>query len=110
MDIARPVSNLIREYSFTLNVELEMTFKNLKKALSSAPVLAILKMGSPFTVTADASRFAVGAALDGRGHPEAFLSQRLADVENHWHTGDQELLAFLIAPQKWDVHLRGFTF
>lgn len=27
-----------------------------------------------------------------------------------WHTGDQELLKFLISLQKWDVYLQGAVF
>lgn len=109
-DIARPISDLVRKHRFKWNEEQRIAFEELKKALVTAPVLAIPKIGSPFTVTTDASKFAVGATLEQEGHPVAFLSHRLTEAENNWHTGDQELLAFLIALQKWDVYLRGVSF
>ncbi|CDF41288.1 unnamed protein product [Chondrus crispus] len=35
------------------------------------------------------------------GHPVAFLSHRLSNTETNWDTGDQELLAFIIAFREW---------
>lgn len=67
-DIARPISDLVRKYRFKWCEEQDIAFKNLKEALASAPVLAILKIGSPFTITTDASKFAVGATLKQEGH------------------------------------------
>lgn len=108
-DIARPVSDFIREHSFKWKVQQEMAFKNLKKSFISDPILAIPKRGSLFTATTDASKFAVGATLEKEGHWQAFLIHRLTDAENYWHTEDQELLTFLIALQTWEVYLRAFT-
>lgn len=108
--IARPISDLIRYHKFKWEKEQKDAFEQLKGALLSAPVLALPKIGKPFVLTTDASRYAVGVTLEQEGHPVAYMSHRLSDAETNWHTGDQELLAFLIALQKWDVYLRGVTF
>lgn len=109
-DIARPISDLIRSHRFRWEEDQQSAFQNLKQALTSRPVLSLPKIGLPFRVTTDASKFAVGATLEQEGHPVAYLSHRLSDAETKWHTGDQELLAFLIALQKWDVYLKGVQF
>lgn len=108
--IAKPISDLIRGKRFEWGLEQAEAFKELKQALMEAPTLALPRIGVPFTVTTDASKFAVGATLEQDGHPVAFISHRLKDAEMNWHTGDQELLAFLISLQKWDVYLRGNSF
>lgn len=108
--VARPISDLVRQNSFAWEDDQRAAFHNLKQALVSAPVLALPRIGIPFTVTTDASKFAVGATLEQEGRPVAYLSHRLTDAEMNWHTGDQELLAFLISLQKWDVYLRGASF
>ena len=52
------------------------------------------------------------STLSQDGHPVAFLSHRLTEAEERWDTGDQELLAFMIALREWRVYLYGrpFTF
>lgn len=58
----------------------------------------------------DASKYAVGAALQQDGHPVSFMSHRPSEAENNWDTGDQELLGFIVALREWDVYLRGRKF
>lgn len=85
-------------------------FHNPKDALVSAPVLALPRIGVPFTVTTDASKLAVGATLEQDGRLVEYLSHQLPDAERNWHTRDQKALAFLISVRKWDVYLRGVPF
>lgn len=47
----------------------------------SAPVLTLLRSGVRFTVTTDASNFAVGAPLGQEGRPVAYLSHRQTDTK-----------------------------
>lgn len=108
--IIQPVADLVRKNSFRWGNEQEDAFVNLKTALTSAPVLAHPQWSKKFTVSTDASKYAVGAALEQDGHPVAFLSHRLSNAESKWDTGDQELLAFMIALREWDVYLRGRHF
>lgn len=100
----------MRKHQFKWEAEQKSACINLKQALLTAPVLTIPRMDEKSLVTTDASKYAVGATLEQRGHPVAYLSHRLSDVEMWWYTGDQVLLAFLISMQKGDVYLRGAVF
>lgn len=108
--IVRPIQDLVRQKRFQWEDEQANAFRVLKKALTSAPVLAHPSADETFVVSTDASKYAVGAMLEQRGHPVAFLSHRLSKEETNWDTGDQELLAFIIALDKWSVYLRGRRF
>ena len=88
----------------------ETSFKLLKKRLTTAPALTHADPNKILEVTTDASRYAVGATLSQDVHLVSFLSHRLSDTEERWDTGDQELLAFIIALKQWDVYLKGRPF
>ena len=108
----RPVSDLVRKHCFEWNKEQADDFDALKEALTTAPVLAHPSSEKEFVVSTDASKHAIGATLEQDGKSIAYLSHRLSDAEMNWATGDQELLAFMIALRVWDIYLRGrkFTF
>lgn len=108
--IIRPISDIIRKNSFIWDTDQENSFSKLKEALTSAPVLCHASAEKTFIVSTDASKYAVGASLEQNGHPIAYLSHRLSDPETRWDTGDQELLAFMIALREWSVYLRGRKF
>jgi len=61
-----------------------VAFKNLKTAVTTAPVLMSPQDLEPFRVEADSSDFAIGAVLsqqsmtDGKWHPIAFYSKSLS--------------------------------
>ena len=86
-------------------------FDALKAALTSSPVLKNPEFGKPFTVTTDASEFAVGAVLsqhtpDGE-RPVAFLSQTLNETQRRWPTHDRELHAIVVALRRWRHYVDG---
>ena len=110
--ILQPISDIVRKHKFEWTEEQESSFVQLKTALTTAPVLAHPASDKEFVISTDASKYAVGATLEQDGRPVAYLSHRLSDAERNWDTGDQELLAFMIALRHWDIYLRGrkFTF
>lgn len=59
-----------------------------------------------FSVSTDASKYAVESTLEQERHPVAFLSHRLSDTEIRWDTGDQELSSFSLALREWNVYLK----
>ena len=111
-NIVQPITDLIRTKNlpFTWGPSQQLAMERLKEALTSAPTLAHPSSKKMFTVSTDASMYAVGATLEQDGHPVAYLSNRLSETESRWDTGDQELLAFMIALREWDVYLRGRPF
>lgn len=108
--LVQPISDLVRTKTFVWNESQSAAFSKMKKALTSAPVLAHPSADKPFVVSTDASKFAIGATLEQDGRPVAYLSHRLTKAEARWDTGDQELLAFMIALREWSVYLRGCKF
>ena len=67
-----------------------------------------------FKIVTDASNYGIGAALlqmdNGKERPIAFYSKHLTAAEMKWSTRDKEMLAFVVATQKWDYYVRGRHF
>ncbi|KAK4397716.1 hypothetical protein Sango_1247100 [Sesamum angolense] len=56
------------------------------------PVLGLLDMSKPFVVETDASDFVLGGVLMQDGHPVAFESKKLKDIERCYSVHEKELL------------------
>jgi hypothetical protein len=56
---------------------IEASFQALKKALISAPVLALLGFSLPFIIEIDASVKGIGPVLQQNGHLIAYVSKAL---------------------------------
>ena len=115
-NMAAPMNNLTKDsVNFEWTVECENSFKNLKRALMTAPVLAFPRTGTEFIVTVDASNTAVGGELsqyqpDGTIHPVAYFSNALKDAQKNWSPYAQEAFALVMATRHWDTYLRGNKF
>jgi hypothetical protein len=99
---------------FAWGTEQEAAFKALKKAVASAPCLALPDESKPFVLHCDASGYATGAVLmqqysDGM-RPIAFLSKKMSDAETRYPVHEQELLAILNALKAWRHYLGGRHF
>jgi hypothetical protein len=113
--IASPLSELLqKDKPFQWKNEQQLAFEQLKKAVSSAPVLAIPDESLPYVVTTDASGFAVGATISqdhGQGlQPIAFMSKKMLPAERSYPTHEQELLAVICALKEWRHYLHGQKF
>lgn len=80
------------------------------QVLYKAPVLSHISALKMFIVSADASKYIVGANLEQQRHPVAYLCYRLSDIETKWDRRYEELLNFMITLREWDVYLRGRPF
>jgi hypothetical protein len=90
----------------------KLAFVELKKALTTAPVLLMPDQSKPYVVETDASDYAVGAVLLQRGdydklHPVAFESCKLNSSQRKYLAQERELLAILHAWRKWSIYLHG---
>jgi hypothetical protein len=84
----------------------ETAFQVLKQALISAPVLALLDFGLPFTVDTDACDIGIGAVLSQKGHPLAYVSRALGPRNQGLSVYEKEYLAILLAVQQWRPYLQ----
>ena len=73
--------------------------------MMSSPVLALPNFEEEFIIETDASGFGVGAVLQQNGHPIAFLSKTLATKHQSLSAYEKELLAVVLALQKWRGYL-----
>lgn len=63
-----------------------------------------------FVVEIDVSHTRIGAVLMQEGHPIAYLSKALSSKHLGLSTYEKELLAVLMATQKWRTYLLGQKF
>ncbi|KAL0395157.1 UNVERIFIED_CONTAM: Enzymatic polyprotein [Sesamum latifolium] len=73
-------------------------------------VLALPDMSKPFVVETDASNFELGGILMQDGHPVAFKSRKLKDVERRYSVHEKELLAAVHCLRLWRHYLLGSPF
>jgi reverse transcriptase-like protein len=113
--IAAPLTDLThKDTPFTWTTTTQEAFEQLKHRMATTPVLCIPDPALPFTVTTDASDFAVGAVLSqdqGNGaQPVAFTSRKMNEHERNYATHEKETLAVMHALKKWRVYLEGRHF
>ena len=112
--ITAPLSALTGNVPFQWEAKEKRAFEDLKKALTTAPVLATPDYSRPFLVRCDASMHAIGQVLSqGEGKAErvvAYESRKLNPAESRYPTHDQELLSVVHALKKWRHYLHGKRF
>ena len=108
--IAKPLTDLTKKNGFLWNEEAQSAFEKLKLALTTVPVLQLPNFLEPFTVECDTSSAGVGAILLQSEHPIAFFSKGFSFSNRLKSTYDRELLALVLALQKWRHYLMGRQF
>ena len=76
------------------------SFEQVKLALSKLVALTIPRNDRPFTLSTDASDYAVGGCLEQNGRPIAYFSRKLTKCEQRYSTIDKELLAIYLSVKK----------
>ena len=100
-----------KEEGFLLTSQASTAFKRLKKAFTTAPVLAQFDPDCQTVVEIDASGWVTAAMLSQYGnddvlHPCAFYSRKMLPVECNYKIYDKEMLAIIRALEEWDAELR----
>ena len=110
--ISKPLTHLLKKnVPFVWTAETSQAFNTLKKALVSAPVLALPDFNKSFTLETDASEMGIGAVLAQEGHPVAYVSKVLGPRTQGLSTYEKECLAIMMAVDHWRPYLqyREFT-
>ncbi|TYK23012.1 Transposon Tf2-6 polyprotein [Cucumis melo var. makuwa] len=85
-------------------------FESLKRAMISVPVLALLDFSLPFTIETDALGTGLGAVLSQNNGPIAYFSQKLSPQAQAKSIYERELMAVVMAVQKWRHYVLGRKF
>ncbi|WVZ51318.1 LOW QUALITY PROTEIN: hypothetical protein U9M48_002472 [Paspalum notatum var. saurae] len=106
--IAKPMTALLeKNIKFQWTSACQKAFEELKKRLTTAPVLTFPDMHKPFSVYCDASRLGLGCVLMQEGKVIAYASRQLRDHEKNYPTHDLELAAVVHALKVWRHYLFG---
>jgi hypothetical protein len=106
--IASSLTKLTRkEVRFNWSKECEESFQELKRRLTSAPVLVLPSGTEGFMVYSDASRRGLGCVLMQHGKVIAYASRQLKPHEVNYPVHDLELAAVVFALRVWRHYLYG---
>ena len=109
---ARPLTNLLaKDVKFEFTSECVHSFEDLKRELTSAPIMKSPDWIQPFELMCDASDYPIGAVLgqriDKRPHVIYYASKTLNDAQLNYSTTEKELLAVVFALEKFRSYLIG---
>jgi hypothetical protein len=106
--IAKPITELLKKGNkYVWSDACDEAFGNLKKLLTTLPVLAQPDIAKPFDVYYDASGTGLGGVLMQEGRVISYSSWQLRLHEEHYPTHDLELAAVVIALRIWWHYLLG---
>ncbi|CAN6718909.1 unnamed protein product [Malus baccata var. baccata] len=110
--IAQPLCRLLqKEVAFEFDDACSTAFKQLKEALTSAPIITPPDLSLLFELMCDASDYAIGAVLGQRKNKQPhviyYASRTLNDAQLNYSTTEKELLAVVFALDKFRSYLLG---
>ncbi|XP_031120625.1 uncharacterized protein LOC116023756 [Ipomoea triloba] len=108
--IARPLTNLLKKTTkYNWSEECEQAFQELKKRLTTAPVLTLPVGTEGYELYTDASHKGLGCVLMQNGRVIAYASRQLKSHEVNYPTHDLELAAVVFALKIWRHYLYGIS-
>jgi hypothetical protein len=108
--IAAPLTTLRTQEGFMWSDAVTTAFAALKKAVSSALILAMPYFSKQFIVECDASSHGFGVVLVQDGHPVAFYSRPVAPRHSTLAAYERKLIGLVQAVRHWRRYLWGRHF
>jgi hypothetical protein len=134
--IAKPMTDMLKgrrngrfHGPFVLSAVMRQSFRQLKTAFTSAPVLIHFNPAKPIRLETDASDYAIAGVTSqqakgvqeateglsnrtergakGYWHPVAFWSRSMSPAERNYTVGAQEMLAIVMSCRHWQHYLEG---
>jgi hypothetical protein len=104
--IAKPLTRLLTKKGFCWNDAAQQAFDMLKRAMVNTPVLALHDFDRPFAIETDACDTGIGAVLTQDSHPIAYFSKALGVRNQKLSTYEKEVLAVMMAVDRWRAYLQ----
>jgi hypothetical protein len=102
----KPITELLKKGNkYVWSDACDEAFKNLKKLLTTSPMLAQPDTDTPFDVYCDAFGTGLGGVLMQVGRERSYSSRQLRCHEEHYPTHDLELAAVVMALRTWCHYL-----
>ena len=109
--LAAPMTRLTwKEVKFDWDDRCEEAFQELKRRLTSAPILIVPDRGQGYTMYCDALKAGLGCVLMQFGRVVAYGSRQLKNHEQNYPTHDMELAAIVFALNILRYYLYGEQF
>lgn len=108
--ICKLLTDLLKKGAFGWNKQAQNVFELLKQAMSQTPVLVAPDFSLEFIVESDACMYGAGAVLMQAGRPIAFYSKAFSTRNMGLSIYEKELLAVVLAVNKWRGYLMGRPF
>jgi hypothetical protein len=106
--IAKPMTKLLeKNKAFEWTKECQASFEELKKWLTSSPVLVLPDPTKKFDIYCDASHQGLGCVLMQEGQVVCYASRQLRKHEENYPTHDLEIVAVVHALKIWRHYLIG---
>jgi len=106
-----PLTQLTRkDQPFSWTDECEVCFEDMKRRLTTAPILAIPDIAKMFEVYYDASYQGLGCVFMQKKRLVAYASRKLKVHEKNYPTHDLELAAVVFTLKTWRHYLYGSQF
>jgi hypothetical protein len=102
--IAKPMTKLLeKNKAFEWTAECQASFEELRKSLTSAPVLVLADLTKKFNIYCDTSHRGFGCVLMQKGQVVCYASRQLRKHEENYPTYDLELAAVVHALKIWST-------
>jgi hypothetical protein len=106
--IVKPLTTLLeKDKKFDWSEACQNSFDELRKRLTTAPVLAMPDIHKSFDIYCDTSKQGLGCVLMQEGHVIAYASRQLIKHEQNYPTHNLELAAVIHALKIWRHYLLG---
>jgi hypothetical protein len=106
--IAKPMTKLFeKNKAFEWIVECQASFEELKKRVTSAPVLILPDLTKKFDIYCDASCRGLGCVLMQEGRVVCYVSRQLRKHEENYPTHDLEVATVVHTLKIWMHYLIG---
>jgi hypothetical protein len=104
--IAAPLNELTKKgVVFVWGPAQDNPFDELKRLLTSAPLLALPDFNKQFEIECDASGIGIGGVLMHEGRPIAYFSEKLSGARLNYPMYDKELYVLVCVLEVWQHYL-----